>query len=351
MATLVIPAAGLSTRYGLERPKFLIQHPSGSLMITAGLEGLAGIEFDRVLVVSLSRFFEDLDVNLVSNEIELSLGSSVEFLLLDEPTKSMVETISLGIEHLGIDTAIVVKDVDNFIEFKEGPVPSGNFLVYEDLASNPLIIAANKSFIEFDAFKNVSNIVEKRIISNYINTGLVGFAASSDFLRAARFLASTSETYVSDVLRYLMSSGSTFTAHQAGSYSDWGTLSDWRSYNRAFATYLVDLDEALLGESHKYSKTSGWSRIALQTDNAEALLSKSNGGKCRIVFLSSRPAEFKDEIVKTLENFGFRGFDLVLSLPRSQKILIDTFSAFRPYPSAIAINLEKKPGNLSAYLD
>jgi hypothetical protein len=148
-----------------------------------------------------------------------------------------------------------------------------------------------------------------------------------------------------------MSNGSNFTAHQAGSYSDWGTLSDWRSYTRGFATYLVDLDEALLGESHKYSKTSGWSRIALQSDNAQSLLSKSHGGKCRIVFLSSRPEDSRDEIVKILENFGFKGFDLVLSLPRSQKILVDTFSAFRPYPSAIAINLEKKPGNLSAYLD
>lgn len=320
-------------------------------MITAGLQGLSGVDFERVLIVSLARFFDDLDVDSVANEIEQATGAPVEFLLLEEPTRSMVETIARGIEHLGEDTAIVVKDVDNFVGYPSNSSPTGNFLVYEDLAVNPLIVAANKSFIEFDGFKNVSNIVEKRVISNFINTGLIGFSSSSDFIRAARFLSSTSESYVSDVLRYLMSNGSSFTAHQAGSYSDWGTLSDWRSYTRDFRTYLVDLDEAILGETHKYAKDSGWRRSAMDEGNAQALLKKAQAGKSRVVFLSSRPESSRGDIVNELQNAGFGEFDLVLSLPRSQKFLIDTFSDYRPYPAAVAINLEKKPGNLSAYLD
>ncbi len=351
MTTLIIPAAGLSTRYGLELPKFLIEHPTGSLMITAGLQGLSGVKFDKVLIVSLARFFEDLLVDAVASEIEELLCAPVEILLLGEPTRSMVETISRGMEHLGDDTPIVVKDVDNFVSYPHDLTPTGNFLVYEDLAANPLIVAANKSYIEFDAFKNVTNIVEKRIISNFINTGLVGFSSSSDFLRASRFLASTSESYVSDVIRFLMAHGATFTAHQTDSYSDWGTLTDWRSYTKNFRTYLVDLDEAILGETHKYSRGSGWGQINLDDENAQALLKKGRGGKSRLVFLSSRPERFRNAIITALQNFGFTDFDLVLALPKSQKFLIDTFSDYRPFPAAVAINLEKKPGNLNAYLD
>ncbi len=320
-------------------------------MITAGLQGLSGVQFERVLIVSLARFFEDLMVDAVASEVEQVLGAPVEILLLAEPTRSMVETISRGIEHLGEDTQIVVKDVDNFVEYPHDITPTGNFLIYEDLAVNPSVVAANKSYIEFDAFKNVSNIVEKRVISNFINTGLVGFTSSSDFIRAARFLASTSESYVSDVIRYLMSNGALFTAHQTASYKDWGTLLDWRAYTRNFRTYLVDLDEAILGETHKYSKDSGWGQINPDHDNAHALIKRCQGGMSRIVFLSSRPERFRSEIVTALQSYGFSDFDLVLSLPRSQKFLIDTFSDYRPYPAGVAVNLEKKPGNLSAYLD
>ncbi len=351
MTTLLIPAAGLSTRYGLSRPKFLIQHPTGELMISAGLRGLMGSGLNRVLVVSLARFFEDLEADLVADEIKQVLGVPVEFLLLDQPTRSMVETISLGITHIGEDSPIVVKDVDNYVEFSGNITPNGNFLVYEDLAESPHVIATNKSFVEFDAFKNLTNIVEKRIISNFINTGLIGFASSSDFVRAARFLASTSESYVSDVLRYLMSEGTTFSAHRAGAYSDWGTLSDWRTYTRDFRTYLVDLDEAILGESHKYAKISGIGEVKFYSENAQALLEKVHQGKTKIVFLSSKDEMLRLELTGLLESFGFSNFDLILSLPRSQKYLIDTFSDYRPYPAAVAINLDKKSGNLRAYLD
>lgn len=350
LTTLLIPAAGLSTRYGLSRPKFLIQHPTGELMISAGLRGLAGSGFEKVLVVSLERFFQDLEIQLVADEIKQVLGVPVEFLLLENPTRSMVETISLGIAHLGEDTPIMVKDVDNYIEFSDH-APNGNFLVYEDLSENPLVVATNKSFVEFDAFKNLTNIVEKRIISNFINTGLIGFSSSSDFVRAARFLASTSESYVSDVLRYLMSEGSSFSAHKAGSYSDWGTLSDWRSYTRDFGTYLVDLDEVILGESHKYARIPGAGRVRLDSENAEALLDRLQLGKSKVVFLSSKAEMLRGGITALLESYGFTNFDLVLSLPRSQKILIDTFSDYRPYPAAVAINLDKKAGNLRAHLN
>jgi len=44
MTKLLIPAAGLSTRYGLERPKFLLQHPVGVSMLTYRFKNLASLE-------------------------------------------------------------------------------------------------------------------------------------------------------------------------------------------------------------------------------------------------------------------------------------------------------------------
>ena len=82
--TMIIPAAGLSTRYGLARPKFLLQHPEGRSMLAAGVAQLPGEEFSEALVVSLRGFLEGLDADAVSGEIAEALLDDPEAPLLAE---------------------------------------------------------------------------------------------------------------------------------------------------------------------------------------------------------------------------------------------------------------------------
>ena len=87
---LIVPAAGMSTRYGLSRPKFLLQHPEGRTMLATGLSGIPGERFDHAVIVSLRDFFRDLDLAGLAAEVEGVLRCPVEFVLLDSPTPSML---------------------------------------------------------------------------------------------------------------------------------------------------------------------------------------------------------------------------------------------------------------------
>ena len=52
MKTLVLPIAGQSSRYPDVRPKYLLVHPNGNLMITEAIRGLDLFQFDKILLTT-----------------------------------------------------------------------------------------------------------------------------------------------------------------------------------------------------------------------------------------------------------------------------------------------------------
>ena len=352
MTKLIIPAAGQSTRYGLSRPKFLLQHPKGTTMVTAGLLGLRGLDVDEVIVVSLSEFFESISQESVKTELIEHFGCNVNLVLLDKSTPSMVDTIAAGIQTMQNDDAIIVKDTDNYIEVSDLRALQGDFLTFADLRSFPEVKAHNKSFIESDSQRFVSNIVEKKIISSEINTGLIGFSRASYFLRAMKALQGTGERYVSDVVRYLLSEGENFVAVPAKDYIDWGTLAEWRSYCSKFATVFVDIDGVIaVNENPHGTGTNNWSTFRSIDENIAPLVDGQNKGNLTIVFTTSRSEMYRDLLTSQIELAGFKGFTLVMGLPHAKRILINDFANTNPYPTALAINLERNARNLSSYLN
>lgn len=351
MTTLIIPAAGRSTRYGLSRPKFLLQHPKGKTMIAAGVEGLSKANFTRAVVVSLAEYFEDIDPVSISSEISQTMNCDVSMHLLDTPTASMVDTINEGIEFLGDDQPIVIKDTDNQVIPGDFSQFGQNFIVYADLQIFRNVVAANKSFIEKDSYDFLTNIVEKRIVGSAINTGLVGFERASDFLRASMNIASAGEKYVSDVIRFLLDRSQVFSAVSAEEYLDWGTLTEWREYCKQFATIFVDIDGVLaVNENPNGKNGKNWNRFRPIEENIEPLVAGSISGKYKIVFTTSRSAEFRSLLITQLEELGFVDFEVVMGLPHAQRILINDFAPTNPFPSATAINLVRNSANLGDYL-
>ena len=351
MTLLIIPAAGLSTRYGLNRPKFLLQHPSGKTMLTEGLIGLNNSPIKKILVVSLSDFFDDIDVHSIEREVLDNIGIQTNFLLLEKSTTSMVDTIRLGIEHTEVDTSIVVKDVDNYIEPGNFDTFGDNFVVYASLQKYPKIIAGNKSFIEIDENGYLANIVEKRVISSDINTGLIGFKNASDFLRMSSMLLGSEEKYVSDVIRIMLQKSISFKTVEASAYVDWGDLDGWLSYIDDFATIFIDIDGVLaLNEDPHGKNGNNWNRLRPIHDNVNVLLEGERLGHYSLVFTTARSESFRANLTKQLTEIGFRKFQLVLGLPHAKRIVVNDFAPTNPYPSAVAINLPRNANNLAQYL-
>ncbi len=351
MTTLIIPAAGLSTRYSLSRPKFLLQHPRGLTMLSAGLVGISKYEFDEVIIVSLNRYFSDISEASLSNEVSSVLNCPVKFVLLEEPTASMVDSIAAGIETMGIDGPIVVKDSDNLVTLDSNELFGKNFLVYAELEKFSSVKASNKSFVEIDSQGFISNIVEKRIISGQINSGLIGFQSASDFLRAMQKVSGAREKYVSDIVRYLLGDGEVFWGQSASDYIDWGTLVEWTQYCSTFATLFVDIDGVLATNENPHgNEGNNWNSFKPITENIDPLLQGVNQGRFFVVFTTSRSEKYRETLIQSLREIGFKSFELVMGLPHAKRIVINDFAPTNPYPSALAINLERNSTRLSEYL-
>jgi hypothetical protein len=351
VTTLIIPAAGLSTRYALSRPKFLLQHPSGLTMLSAGLVGIGKYDFDEAIIVSLKRYFSDISEASLSNEVSSVLNCPVKFVLLEEPTASMVDSIAAGIETMSIDGPIVVKDSDNLVALDSNELIGRNFLVYAELEKFTSVKVANKSFVEIDSQGFISNIVEKRIISAEINSGLIGFQSASDFLRAMQKVSGAREKYVSDIVRYLLGDGEVFWGQSASDYIDWGTLIEWKRYCSTFATIFVDIDGVLVTNENPHgNEGKNWFSFRPITENVEPLLQGVNLGKYVAVFTTSRSEKYREGLTKSLSDLGFKNFELILGLPHAKRILINDFAPTNPYPSALAINLERNSTRLAEYL-
>lgn len=352
MTTLVIPAAGLSTRFNLDRPKFLLQHPMGHSMMAAGLAGLSDGPFDRVLVVSLESYFTKLDTARFLDQVQSVTKRPAELTLLSSPTSSMVATICRAIEEMDKDDSLIIKDCDNLVASDQlTHETSGDFLVYASVGQLTGVQVQSKSFVDVDHSGFVSNIVEKRVVSSTFNTGLVGFGRASDFLSAAQGIRESREIYVSDVVRSLMEDGHAFEALNACLYEDWGTLDDWLRYTQQFATVFIDVDGVIaLNESPLSSEPGGWARFRPIESNCEILLENSRQGFWKLVFTTSRSESHRADLHRALEGVGFRDFELLMNLPHARRVLINDFAPTNPFPSAVAISLPRNATNLAAYL-
>ena len=156
---------------------------------------------------------------------------------------------------------------------------------------------------------------------------------------------------MSDVIRVLLSEGKPFRAVSLDSYSDWGTLPDWKAYCKQFATLFVDIDGVFaLNENPHGRGDHNWQRLRPIEPNVQALLDGYKLGRYTLVFTTSRSEEHRRKLDQQIRALGFDDFRLLMGLPHSQRVLINDFAPTNPYPSAIAINLERNSDRLGDYL-
>lgn len=346
MKSLILPCAGRSTRFPGMRPKWLLTHPDGKLMIEKSIEKLDLGMFDRIVIPILRQHDEDYQAKLILNQV---FRGRVEVLVLPHPTNGPAETVGVTLRVAGIKDSFVIKDCDNSVTFDWGE--EHNFVVSLDVQGHTAIRnLPAKSYLTNNEQGYIIDIVEKRIASNIICLGVYGFQDPSLFLSALPALRnSESEIYVSHVIAYLIGTNqSAFQSIQAKTFEDWGTFEDWRETQQKHATYICDLDGVIFKNTGQYGKRNWSDPPILLTENINALLAKIRNG-AQVIFMSARSEEFREPLTEALQDIGFREFQLILGCHHAPRILINDFAPTNPYPSAVAINLPRD-GALTNYL-
>jgi hypothetical protein len=283
-------------------------------------------------------------------QLRSMLGDAVNIIILPETTNGPTETIYQALNLAGITGSFLVRDCDSL--FAHEPLLPGNRLFVDCLVNHPdLRTPANKSYVEVNGWDIVTNIMEKKIISDLFCVGGYQFVSSHAFITAYDNIKHSrlDEIYISSVIDHLISKDQVFPVSRVSQYVDLGTKQDWQRFNDK-PTIFCDIDGSLIRNQAAHGQHAYGTVVEPLTKNVNALLAAKLRG-CQIIFTTARQAELEPVTRKMLDDLGFDGCSLIMGLHHARRILINDFAPTNPYPSAVAINIKRDDDCLDQLLD
>ena len=210
---LIVPMLNASKKYENSVPiEFQYDNDTGKINCVKSIEGLKVnyLEtFDKIYFIILSKHEKKYHL---ADKIMLSIKNSplngIEciFTFVDYPTSSQAETIYNELKKYDIKGPIFIKDADNMcICDKE---LKGNSVLVYSLENTPIVDPQHKSYITVDDQNFVTNIIEKRIVSNLFNCGGYSFKTALDFIEAyeaiQQFEDIANHMYISHIIYWLI---------------------------------------------------------------------------------------------------------------------------------------------------
>ncbi|MCT7581817.1 hypothetical protein [Aliarcobacter butzleri] len=354
--TLIIPAAGKSTRFPNMKPKWMLTHPSGKLMIEMVLLGiLKDNVFSRIIITITKEHAEKYEAELILQQMLTYNNIKAEILVINHFTKSASETINITLLEKNINGSFVIKDSDNYIECK---LPKGNFIIGSSLNNKKIEISniPGKSFIVLDQnSKIVNDIIEKRIVSDIVSLGVYGIECSEKFKKSSDKLEKNShgqehtEIYISHVISYLIGvNDEIFYYGEVDKYEDWGTLDDWKKIQYRNRTFFIDIDGVIFKNSGKYGTVNWSNNDVVLEQNIKVIKNLADNG-AQIFFVTARSKNDIKIVEKILKKENVNYESIITNCHHSSRILINDFANTNPYPSCSAINIPRN-GNLEEYI-
>jgi hypothetical protein len=336
---LIIPAAGKSSRYPNMKPKWMLTHPSGKLMIEKVIDGLEINNYEKI-------YFTVLKEHCVEYEADFILKQAFpddifEVVIIESPTSSSPETVYQCVKLKNIKGNIVVKDCDCLVKYS---VPNAiNFVVGLPLTKKPDIKnIQQKSFIIVNQDDIVQEIVEKKVVSDNICLGVYGMNVDDMIASYEKLLnVLPQEMYFSHIISDLIdTSNKIFKAIEAEDFIDWGTKEEWFSSNTIKNTYLFDIDGVVLFNTGKYGRENWFNTIKPIEENVNTIKQLSDQGH-EIIFITSRTQDAIVLFEEFLKNKKITYKTIIHSCLHSKRILVNDFASSNPFPSCLAINIPR----------
>lgn len=356
MKTLLIPCAGKSSRFPNMRPKWLLTHPDGKLMVQKAIEKIDLTQFDQVVFTIVKEHDLRYDASLILRQaLESSLQNlniKMVICVLENFTSSPSETIYQTAQKIGLKGLVVVKDSDNVVglegvEFKYNSVVGLNINKVKDVSNLP-----GKSFLIVNEQALLLDIVEKEIVSPLICLGVYVFNDISDFCNAYNELSKfklDGELYVSNVISYLIAKKNLiFQFIETLHYKDFGTFAEWKDEQLRNTTYFIDFDGVLIKNSGNFGKINWSNQRTLLMKNCDTVRKLQERG-AQIVITTSRPKNFEELIYELLSTVGIKPKFIITGLNHAPRVLINDFAPSNPFPSARAISLPRD-GEICDYI-
>jgi hypothetical protein len=352
MRTLLLPCAGKSTRYPQMRPKWLLTHPDGELMLQKAIAAIDLNQFDQVYIIIVKQHDREYDASLILRQVFPQ--EKIKIHILDDFTSCVGETIYLALKNNKINGEIVIKDSDNYV--KADYSKRGNYVVGLDITNKDISRLSAKSFIKINENNIITDIIEKKVQSNIISLGIYGFESAELFtgaytsLKNEDFISTVGgEIYVSHIIAYLIGMGKTFFSYyEAQEFEDWGTLEDWIKVQQKHSTYFIDIDGVITKNTGKYGKINWANNEEVLPDNINTIKALAQKG-AQIFLITSRPKEYRKKLEELLLKHKVPYQDIIMGCNHAPRVIINDFAPTNPFPSCEALSIPRN-GKLSDYM-
>lgn len=353
---VIIPSAGQSSRYNSKKPKYLLTHPSGFIMIELVMISIrAKLKNCDFSVIILREHEEKFKVSKVLKQIASQHNLSVDITILNKVSSGPADTIYQYLKKSKYSGPFLIKDSDNIIEFNRSSInfkDCDGILLGGDIAEHNIKDVHQKSFIVSDNNGYISNFVEKRVVSNIVCFGLYGFACTNFFKKYYKKVIQTKflgELFVSHIIQKALLDGKTFKYKEALSLNDWGIWDLWLKERRRHRSFFLDFDGVFVKNTGKYGDPN-WDNDFIPLEKNISLIKMIYDSGSQIIITTSRPVKYKKKISTFLKNYEIIPFSYVFGLNHSERVILNDYSDSNPFPSASALNLIRD-GELEVFLD
>lgn len=338
---IIVPAAGLSTRFPDMKPKYLLYDYKGDLMLKNSIRQFLG-EFN----ITIGILKEHDEKYQASKFIQHEFGELVQVVVLEKPTKGPADTVYQILKHKGKENfPFFIKDCDSFFQHK---VESGNYVCVSHISEHEVLKKlASKSFTVANEHDIIKDIVEKQVVSDTFCVGGYKFASSHQFMSTFESLDMDREVFVSDVIGKMLGYGEIFFNKNVTDYVDVGTATDWFDYNDK-PVIFCDIDGTIIQAQSRLDLEEGKPHIPLQ-NNVNRLLKLQDKG-AQFIFVTARESEYRSITRQMLYELGFKSFSYMDGLQNASRILINDYNNANPHPRATAINIKRNSDNLEDFI-
>lgn len=345
---LIVPCAGKSSRFPNMRPKWMLVHPDGNMMVKKAIEGINVHPQDTIITI----LKEHEDKYDIIKGLKGNIGQETTIVVLDEQTNSQSETVYQTIKKANIKESFLVKDSDNMFSI-ENPEEEFNYVCYSDIHQYEEINPGNKSYIKLNEQGIIVDIVEKQVVSKYFNVGGYYFKDPNGFIKTFEKLfkhGNSKELFLSHVIQDMIANtGEIFLGKEAKNYFDWGTLKDWFKYREKFKTYFFDIDGIVFENAGQHHKPR-WGETSHLKDNVEVIKRLSEDLYIQLFFVTARPEKFRQLTENKLKELGIKHSGLIMGCHHAKRIIVNDFSNTTGYPTCEAINILRDSEDLRKYI-
>ena len=230
--SLIVPAAADNTSNTSPLPYVFSLDRSGIMICIRSIQGLNLNAFDNIYFTILRKHAELFSLDEMFKLQFKRLGmNNAHLVILDQPTKSQVETVCQTILHEDIKGGIFIKDADGYFS---ADVRRENGVAVFALENLEMVDPRNKSYVSVDDMYYVTNIIERRIVSHYFNVGGICLENSNDLLSYYQRLCSMNgddRLCMSHIVYAMLLDKMKFRPILAKDYIDYGTETLYNYHN------------------------------------------------------------------------------------------------------------------------